>query len=126
MKYFISNLLMLSTFGIIFSGCASSISYKPYLMYGQPNNGLIYEHKAVNGDDLYLAITTVETYEFYLNLSTNKALSYTHNNGVLYLGISEGQDDIKTSKQKSLKICNEFSKKECKLHSINNKMTGVR
>ena len=124
-KSFIFNLILISTLSTIFSGCVASINYNFFKMHGQSDGSLLYKHKAINGDDLYSAITTVKTYEFYLDLSKNKALSYTINNGILYLAISEGQKDIKTAKENSLKICKKFSSKECNIHSVNNKMVGA-
>jgi len=124
-KILTMNLVIIFTLSNIFTGCASSINYNSFKIHGFANGNLLYEHKAINGYDLYSAITTIKTYEFYLDLSRNKVLSYAINNNILYLGISEGQKDIKTAKENSLKICKKFSSKECNIHSINNKILGV-
>ncbi|MEA3552762.1 MAG: hypothetical protein U9R39_00005 [Campylobacterota bacterium] len=123
--YFIFNLIALFSVSIIFNGCVASLSYKPSVKNYHSDGGFVYIHKAIDGDDLHSAIITVETYEFYLDLSDNKVLSYAIIDDNLYLSITEGQSDIKNAKVKSLKICKKFSSKECILHSINNKIIGT-
>lgn len=102
------NIILLILLSAIFSGCAATINYKSSKLHGQSNGSLLYEHKAVNGEDIHTAIVTTESYELYLGLTNNKALYYTFKQGVLYLGMSEGQKDIEKAKSNADKICKQL------------------
>lgn len=120
------NLLIISSLIIVFSGCSASINYKPHTWSTNSEADFVAKHKAINGDDLKSQIITTSTYEDYLSLSKEKALSYAYSNGTIYLGISESNENSEIAKINSLKICKNFSSKECKLHSINNRIISTK